>query len=59
VTKGTARQLTIDALMKEWITPGQQTKLQAEYDAGLAAGRSKREIAARLGAIVRDMERGR
>jgi hypothetical protein len=44
--------------LKQWITPGQRDKLQAEYDAGIAAGKSWREIGAALGALVRDQRRG-
>jgi hypothetical protein len=54
-----AWQEIIDMHMKEWSTPGQQVKLQNELNAGLAAGRSRREIATSLGAIVRDQRRGR
>jgi hypothetical protein len=52
-------QFTIDRLLKEWVTPGQQVKLQNEYNSGVAAGKSRREIAASLGAMVRDQKRGR
>jgi hypothetical protein len=54
-----AWQEIIDLHMKEWSTPGQQVKLQNELNAGLAAGKSRREIATSLGAIVRDQRRGR
>jgi hypothetical protein len=54
-----AWQEIIDMHMKNWVTPGQQVKLQNELNAGLAAGKSRREIAASLGAIVRDQRRGR
>jgi hypothetical protein len=33
--------------LKEWVTPGQRDKLQAKYDAGIATGKSWREIALR------------
>ena len=45
--------------LKEWVTPGQRDKLQAEYDAGIATGKSWREIGAALGQIVKGWERGR
>src|SRR5580704_4581092 len=35
--------------LKEWVTPGQRDELQAEYDAGIATGKSWREIGAALG----------
>ena len=54
-----AWQEIINLHMKEWSTPGQQVKLQNELNAGVAAGKSRREIAASLGAIVRDQRRGR
>jgi hypothetical protein len=45
--------------LKEWVTPGQRDKLQAEYDAGIATGKSWREIGTALGQIVKGWERGR
>jgi hypothetical protein len=45
--------------LKEWVTPGQRDKLQAEYDAGIATGKSWREIGSALGQIVKGWERGR
>jgi hypothetical protein len=54
-----AWQEIINLHMKEWVTPGQHARLENELNAGLAAGRSRREIAATLGAIVRDQRRGR
>jgi hypothetical protein len=45
--------------LKEWVTPGQRDKLQAEYDAGIATGKSWREIGTALGQIVKGSERGR
>jgi hypothetical protein len=45
--------------LKEWVTPGQRAKLQAEYDAGIATGKSWREIGAALGQIVKGWERER
>jgi hypothetical protein len=52
-------QEIIDIQMKEWSTPSQQVKLQNELSAGLAAGRSRRDIAMSLGALVKDQRRGR
>ena len=37
--------------LKEWVTPGQRAKLEAEYNAGIATGKSWREIGAALGQI--------
>jgi hypothetical protein len=45
--------------LKEWVTPGQRAKLEAEYNAGIATGKSWREIGAALGQIVRAWQRGR
>jgi hypothetical protein len=45
--------------LKEWVTPGQRDKLQAEYDAGIATGKSWREIGTALGQIVKGWKRGR
>jgi hypothetical protein len=45
--------------LKEWVTPGQRAKLEAEYNAGIATGKSWREIGAALGQIVKGWERGR
>jgi hypothetical protein len=45
--------------LKEWVTPGQRDKLQAEYNAGIASGKSWREIGTALGQIVKSRERGR
>ena len=52
-------QEIIDLHMKEWVTPSQQARLENEYRAGLAAGRTRREIAMSLGALVKDQHRGR
>jgi hypothetical protein len=52
-------QEIIDLHMKEWVTPSQQVKLQNELNAGLAAGRSRRDIAMSLSALVKDQRRGR
>jgi hypothetical protein len=45
--------------LKQWTTPGQRDKLQAEYNAGIATGKSWREIGTALGQIVKSRERGR
>ena len=45
--------------LKQWVTPGQRDKLQAEYDAGIATGKSWRQIGTALGQIVKGWERGR
>jgi hypothetical protein len=45
--------------LKEWVTQGQRAKLEAEYNAGIAAGKSWREIGVALGQIVKARERGR
>ena len=54
-----AWQEIINLQMREWSTPGQQVKLENELNAGLAAGRSRREISTSLAAIIRDQQRGR
>jgi len=45
--------------LKEWVTTEQRAKLEAEYDAGIANGKSWREIGTALGQIVKGRERGR
>jgi hypothetical protein len=45
--------------LKEWVTQGQRVKLESEYNAGIATGKSWREIGAALGQIVKGWERGR
>jgi hypothetical protein len=45
--------------LKQWVTPGQRAKLEAEYNAGIATGKSWREIGSALGQIVKGWERGR
>jgi hypothetical protein len=45
--------------LKQWITQGQRVKLESEYNAGIASGKSWREIGAALGQIVKGWERGR
>jgi hypothetical protein len=54
-----AWQEIINIQMREWSIPGQQVKLQNELNAGLAAGRSRRDISSSLAAIIRDQQRGR
>jgi hypothetical protein len=45
--------------LKEWVTEGQRAKLEAEYNAGIATGKSWREIGAALGQIVKGWKRRR
>jgi hypothetical protein len=45
--------------LKQWVTPGQRAKLEGEYNTGIAAGNSWRDIGTSLAAIVRDQQRGR
>ena len=45
--------------MTQWTTHGQKATLQAEYDRGIATGKSWREIGAALGQIIKIWERGR
>jgi hypothetical protein len=45
--------------LKEWVTPGQRAKLEGEYEAGIATGKSWRDIGTSLAAIIRDQQRGR
>jgi hypothetical protein len=45
--------------LKEWITAGQRVKLEGEYNAGIASGKSWRDIATSLADIIRDQQRGR
>jgi hypothetical protein len=49
----------VDRYRAQWITPGQRDKLEAEYNAGIATGKSWRESGAALGQIVKGRERGR
>jgi hypothetical protein len=49
----------VDRYMTQWITHGQQAILQAEYDRGIASGKSWCEIGAALGQIVKGWKRGR
>jgi hypothetical protein len=52
------KQVT-ESYLKQWRTHGQRATLQAEYDRGIATGKSWRQIGAALGQIVRGWERGR
>jgi hypothetical protein len=52
-------QEIIDLHMREWVTVSQKSKLENEPRAGLAAGKSKRDIAMSLGAMIKDQQRGR
>ena len=45
--------------LKQWVTPGQRAKLEAEYNAGIATGKSWREIGTALGQIAKGWKRGR
>jgi hypothetical protein len=45
--------------LKQWVTAGQRAKLEGEYNAGIASGKSWREIGTALGQIVKGWERGR
>jgi hypothetical protein len=45
--------------LKQWVTPGQRAKLEGEYNTGIAAGKSWRDIGTSLAAMIRDQQRGR
>jgi hypothetical protein len=45
--------------LKDWVLPNQEARLQNEYKAGVAAGRTNRDISTSLAAIIRDRQRGR
>jgi hypothetical protein len=49
----------VDRYRAQWITPGQKATLDAEYNRGIASGKSWREIGEALGQIVKGWERGR
>jgi hypothetical protein len=49
----------VDLCMRRWTTQGQKATLEAEYDRGIATGKSWREIGAALGQIAKSWERGR
>jgi hypothetical protein len=52
-------QEIIDIQMKQWVTPSQQARLENEYKAGLASGKSLRDISSSLAVMVKDQHRGR
>jgi hypothetical protein len=54
-----AWQQIVNRYMTQWSTHSQKATLQAEYDRGMATGKSWREIGAALGRIVKGWERGR
>jgi hypothetical protein len=54
-----AWQEIIQIQLRDWVTANQQARLKNEYNAGVAAGRSRRDISASLAAIIRDRQRGR
>jgi hypothetical protein len=45
--------------LKNWVLPSQEARLQNEYNAGVAAGKSHSDISMSLAAIIRDRQRGR
>jgi hypothetical protein len=49
----------VDLCMRRWTTHGQKATLEAEYNRGIANGKSWREIGAALGQVVKSWERGR
>ena len=52
-------QQIVNRYMTQWVTHSQKATLQAEYERGIATGKSWREIGAALGQIVKSWERGR
>jgi hypothetical protein len=54
-----AWQEIVKRYMTQWNTHGQKATLQAEYDRGIATGKTWREIGASLGQIVKSWQRGR
>jgi hypothetical protein len=54
-----AWQQIVTRYMTQSVTHSQKATLQAEYDRGIATGKSWREIGAGLGQIVKGWERGR
>jgi hypothetical protein len=54
-----AWQRIIEIQLKDWTTPNQEARLQNEYKAGLASGRSLRDISSSLQAMIKDRQRGR
>jgi hypothetical protein len=49
----------IQIQLRDWVTPNQQARLENEYKAGLASGKSLRDISMSLAGIVKDRQRGR
>ena len=49
----------VDRYRSQRTTPGQKATLEAEYNRGIAIGKSWREIGAALGQIVKGWQRGR
>ena len=49
----------VDLYMRRWTTHGQKATLEAEYELGIATGKSWVEIGASLGQMVKGWERGR
>ena len=45
--------------MTQWTTHGQKATLEAEYNRGIATGKSWREVGAALGQIIKSWQRGR
>jgi hypothetical protein len=52
-------QRIIDIQLKDWVTLNQEARLQNEYKAGVAAGKSLRDISTSLQAMIKDRQRGR
>ena len=49
----------VDLYMRRWTTHGQKASLEAEYNRGIAEGKSWREIGSSLQQIIKSWERGR
>jgi hypothetical protein len=54
-----AWQEIINIQLRDWVTPNQQARLENEYRAGVAAGRTNREISESLAVLVKEQHRGR
>ena len=54
-----AWQRIIEIQLKDWTTPNQEARLQNEYKAGVAAGKSLRDISTSLQGMIKDRQRGR
>jgi hypothetical protein len=54
-----AWQEIIQIQLRDWTVPSQQARLENEYKAGVAAGRTSREISESLAVLVKDQHRGR